>query len=835
MLNKGCSAKNIIVLIVLCVIISCTIHAQLPYTIDITNDDCVITDNFLKMGTSVSSSGETLSYNSMYLVKNGKPWFPVMGEMHFQRTNENDWEESVIKMKAAGIEIISSYLFWNYVEEKEGVYNWDGNNNLKKFLALCKKHHMYVWLRIGPWVHAETRNGGFPDWLMSKGIPLRKNDSTYLAYVKAWYTQIAKQCNDDYFKQNGPVIGLQIENEYVFTKREAYEHMKALKTLALQVGFDVPYYSAFAQGPDGQNEFLYTTGAYPDSPWNTSTKKVFKTVFFIKPLEADPDIGSDLFGKVDTRVRNTYPKISAELGSGMQVTYHRRVDVSAADIAATMLTRIASGLNGLGYYMFHGGMNPAGKNLQESRVSGYPNDLPFINYDFQAPVGAMNIINDSYGELKLINTFIQNFGSQLCTQKAFFPAVRVQSPYSNDTVQCAVRAKNNSGFIFLSNYQRHVNLPAVKNFQLHLNTKNGLINIPEKPVTINANSYNIWPYNLQMHDVVLHYATAQPLCILNNAKAMSYVFFGGDDASFVFDVAHIASVKNVSNCTVKKETNKLVIYCDKNKISAADILTSSNKKINIIFLPKEEALHAQKVSLGSKEMLVTSNANIFLDSETLMLEKVANNPVVQLSVYPNSTLLPTSQAFTITNTSTGNVFGQYLINIKTKAKGAVTVVEHNMLQNENAIKNAQHNYDSIISVYGKSDKFDRLQPGPLYQYNFHNLPAESLYQLKFKTEENSLVKDWMACINYSGDALALYKDNKLVYDQFNYNDTCKIKLSYMVRKQEKELLLQLLPLQKDEDIYTEDNMLDEKNSGWMHAQLKSITLQPVYQFKIRMR
>ena len=84
---------------------------------------------------------------------------------------------------------------------------------------------------------------------------------------------------------------------------------------------------------------------------------MYKPVYYIRPLEADTDIGSDLFGKVDGKVRNTYPKLSAELGAGMQVTYHRRVDVSAKDLGAVAFTKIADGLNGLGYYMFHGGEN----------------------------------------------------------------------------------------------------------------------------------------------------------------------------------------------------------------------------------------------------------------------------------------------------------------------------------------------------------------------------------------------------------------------------------------------------------------------------------------------
>ena len=116
--------------------------------------------------TSTSPSGHTFSLNSLYYTKDGQPWYPVMGEIHYARIPQTDWEESILKMKASGVTVIATYVFWNMHEEVENVYTWDGNSNLRHFLKLCRKHGMYTWLRIGPWCHGEIRNGGFPDWLM---------------------------------------------------------------------------------------------------------------------------------------------------------------------------------------------------------------------------------------------------------------------------------------------------------------------------------------------------------------------------------------------------------------------------------------------------------------------------------------------------------------------------------------------------------------------------------------------------------------------------------------------------------------------------------------------
>src|SRR5271168_2739414 len=115
-----------------------------------------------------SPEGHVFSVNNRYLMRDGSPWLPVMGEFHFARYPEAKWEEEILKMKAGGIQIISIYIFWIYHEEIEGDFDWSGQRNLRHFIELCAKHGMYVWVRIGPWDHGEVRNGGFPDWLLAK-------------------------------------------------------------------------------------------------------------------------------------------------------------------------------------------------------------------------------------------------------------------------------------------------------------------------------------------------------------------------------------------------------------------------------------------------------------------------------------------------------------------------------------------------------------------------------------------------------------------------------------------------------------------------------------------
>ena len=137
----------------------------------------------------------TYGFTNKYLTKDEKPWFPVMGEIHFSRYRADLWEESLRKMKAGGLSIASVYVIWIHHEEEEGVFDFTGNRNLRGFLEAAKKVGISVFLRLGPWVHAEARNGGFPDWLQKKQdeIDLRSNDPAYLAYVRRLWEKVYEQ------------------------------------------------------------------------------------------------------------------------------------------------------------------------------------------------------------------------------------------------------------------------------------------------------------------------------------------------------------------------------------------------------------------------------------------------------------------------------------------------------------------------------------------------------------------------------------------------------------------------------------------------------------------
>jgi len=190
--------------------------AAATLTVDARTQPAAPETGYFHFGTAVAPNGSTIGINSRYLTLDGKPWLPVMGEFHFTRFPNRDWKEELEKMKAAGVNIVSTYIFWNHHEEKEGRFLWSGDRDLRRFVTLCRNLGLKVMIRPGPWVHSEARFGGIPDWVVH-AMPTRSNDPTYLNYVARYWGEVSKQVKGLLWKDGGPIIGMQLENEYNLT------------------------------------------------------------------------------------------------------------------------------------------------------------------------------------------------------------------------------------------------------------------------------------------------------------------------------------------------------------------------------------------------------------------------------------------------------------------------------------------------------------------------------------------------------------------------------------------------------------------------------------------
>ncbi|MDE5597420.1 MAG: beta-galactosidase, partial [Lachnospiraceae bacterium] len=315
--------------------------------------------NHLHMGGE-NQNGKRIDVTSLYFMRDGKPWIGVMGEYHFVRDNRENWYREFCKMKAGGITVAATYLFWIYHEETEGEFDFTGDRNIRQFILDAQRAGLDVFIRIGPWAHGECRNGGLPDWLLHKPYKLRDNNCEYMAKVRIWYEKIFEQVQGLFYADGGNIIGIQFENELV----DDAAHLLALKELALDIGFQAPIYtvtgwnSAYgAKIP--VDDVVPVFGAYPEAPWADSIEKLpLSTHYVFNKTRNDSAIGKDLIADVDESgwrlPYEKYPFATCELGGGIQITHHRRPLISGMDIYALSLVKLGSGNNLVGYYMYKG-------------------------------------------------------------------------------------------------------------------------------------------------------------------------------------------------------------------------------------------------------------------------------------------------------------------------------------------------------------------------------------------------------------------------------------------------------------------------------------------------
>lgn len=476
-------------------------------------------------------SANIYNFTPKYMTKDGEPWFPLMGEFHYSRYPKEFWRESIYKMKAGGIEIVSAYVFWIHHEERKGEYDFTGQRDLRAFVETVKECGLELFIRVGPWCHGEVRNGGLPDWILKEDYEVRTNDERYFAEVEKYYAKVFEQVKGYLYKDGGPIVGMQIENEYGhcggLQGEEGERHMRRLTSIAKTVGFDVPYYTATGWGGAVTGGLLPVMGGYCEAPWDQRITVIEPSGNYVFTHERnDHNIGSDYgFGTGITYDIDKFPFLTAELGGGMQVTHHRRPIATAKDIGAMSMVKLGCGVNLLGYYMYHGGTNPKGKltTLQESTDTGYLNNLPVLSYDFRAPVREYGQMSDTLKEIKLITMFIQSFGRELCEMETYLPESNSLFQTNLKDLRSSVRRNKNKGYLFVNNYQRSYVMKDHKQEVLKAELEDEVVEYP--PIDIYNQDFFFLPFNMTVGDGELKTALATPLCTLDTTEGNTYVFY----------------------------------------------------------------------------------------------------------------------------------------------------------------------------------------------------------------------------------------------------------------------------------------------------------------------
>lgn len=720
--------------------------------------------------------GTELAFNNYYMEKDGQPFFSVSGEFHFSRMNCIRWEDELIKMKMAGLNIVATYIFWIHHEEEEGKFDFTGSKDLRRFVQLCQKHGLYVILRVGPFAHGEVRNGGLPDWLYGKPFEVRKVSPGFMDCVRKLYTQIHAQVEGMYYKDGGPVIGVQVDNEYMhssapwevttgisnewaFGGDEGEEYLLALRDLARDCGMAPAFFTCTGWGgAPVPEEMLPLWGGYAFRPWlfysykgeHPATQEYVYQDFHNKNAKST----SHFFPPYDPETR---PYGLCEMGGGMTCGYYYRFRLPYKSVDAMANVRLASGCNLLGYYMYHGGSNPLGINglsMNESQV-------PKISYDYQAPLGEFGQVRESCRRTKLLHYFARTFARELCPLKTALPdGASLIDPKDVDTLRFAVRTDGHRGFLFINNFQDHVRTKDRQDEAVTLYTKGGTIKFS---FGIAAEENAILPFNMELGGITLIQANAQPVTRLERDGETIYVFFvpRGMKGSFTF------------------EGDAGTYQCQEDLTAEEFTVSSGGASARILVLSRELA---EQMYMVSGNRLVFTDQGMLEDGDGLRLETVCAENRVRC--YPAGALDGRAERLG------GGVLGEYLYRT------------------------------------GEWKEADReLTPKET---------APGRYTLDLPESLMNDVKDMRLQLDYSGDIGHVFLNSRLINDNFANGAVWEIGLREWAEELKgSQLVVYITPLKEGANVNVDSDMAarSEEVDGTI-AELHSAALCPVYEIKL---
>ncbi len=315
-----------------------------------------------------------------------RPFQIISGEMHPARIPRDYWRQRIRMAKAMGCNTIATYVFWNYQETAPGVFDFSSNNHdVAAFIRICQEENMWVLLRPGPYVCAEWDLGGIPSYLLSvPDIKLRCSDPRYLKAADRYIQQLALQVKGLQCTAGGPILMVQIENEYgsYGNDRDYLHHLAA--TWRKQ-GIDVPFYTS-----DGATPYMLDAGNIPEAAIGLDSGSGDRD--FAEAAKHNPDV----------------PSFSGETYPGWLTHWGEKwARPDTADLKKEV-EYLLSHKKSFNLYVIHGGTNfgyTAGANAF-SPVQYQPD---ITSYDYDAPINEQGRATPKYFMLRrLIGAYLRH-------------------------------------------------------------------------------------------------------------------------------------------------------------------------------------------------------------------------------------------------------------------------------------------------------------------------------------------------------------------------------------------------------------------------------------------
>ncbi|KHJ96008.1 beta-galactosidase domain protein [Oesophagostomum dentatum] len=330
-----------------------------------------------KETTCKHCSSFVVDYPNDRFLLDGKPFRYISGSIHYFRVHPKYWKDRLYRIRALGFNAIQYYIPWNFHEVYEGQFDFSGWRNFSEFSLIAKELGLYTLLRIGPYTCGEWENGGFPWWLLNKeDCHPRTSSKGYLKEVEQFYNVLLPVIKPLLRQNGGPVLMLQIENEYGSTSFCDRVYTNWLRDIVRRhLGNDTVIYTT-----DGGSEAYLKCGAVPGT---------YPTVDF--GPTSDENIKKAFEDQRKFMPGGRGPIANSEFYPGWFVLWGAK---TAHEPSADAIVKSAKYMYSLGasfnFYMIHGGTNFAFWN-------GASSDAPDItSYDYFAPISEAGDVNEKY-------------------------------------------------------------------------------------------------------------------------------------------------------------------------------------------------------------------------------------------------------------------------------------------------------------------------------------------------------------------------------------------------------------------------------------------------------
>lgn len=501
------------------------------------------------------------SYKDGYFTLNEKPFFLFSAEMHYSRVPEELWKDRILKIKQAFFNTFATYSFRNWHEPIEGQCDL---SSFTRLLELCNTSNinLKVITRCGSYCCAEWDTGGYPSWLIPKNISLRTLTKGNIRIERTWHKYYIDNLKDNnLFYPDGPVILYQIENEF-FWKNNLY--LATLYKIASDLGVKVPIFTNENYFCAKTTPILHAIDLYP-GPW-----ELLQPILWMM--------------RYDNQSYNR-PKFIAELEGGWFTTYGKGLPTCRGkfpDKWTDFLTRflIGIGINGISYYMFHGGTN-------FNYTGGGAQAAITTTYDYDACIREWGELSERYHLVKLLGGFLNTFPELAQTRPktslnvAFIGNLFRKLGILNNLlgIKKYKREGQSFAFFFVSNL-----LKKSKN----TNIKYKGLKIPyEDKFSVDSQSIKIVPINIEKYGIKILYSTNHIYQILDQNTRILIICYekAHKTSEIAFELEEEVKIEGaIKYIHSNKQT---IIYMEHGKTK--NIIIRTPKPIHIYPLTDEQA------------------------------------------------------------------------------------------------------------------------------------------------------------------------------------------------------------------------------------------------------